>query len=207
MAYEFGIPVNLDQATRIALGLAGPTWLRKFDVGRSGDSVFVARLSIGLLAEMVVRADRPSKDRFGRMAYTLAALGAIQDSSETEYRIQTEKETIKVSGISCLVANSGSMGMRGITLSPRINISDGLLDIVVVRYVDLGTIAALVTGADPLTNEAFPALQHWQGREITVSAEPEQTVAIDGEPFGTTPCRAEVIPGAVNVIVPSAPPP
>jgi diacylglycerol kinase family enzyme len=155
---------------------------------------------------MVVRADRPSKDRFGPMAYTLAALGAIQDTPETQYRIEMANETVEVSGISCLIANSGSMGMRGITLSPHINISDGVLDIVVVRYVDLATLAALVAGADPLTNEAFPALQHWQAQEITLDAQPEQTVAIDGEPFRATPCHASAIPGAVNVIIPTGPP-
>ncbi len=204
MAFEFGIPVNVEQAARIAVGLSGPTELRQFDLGRADNRIFMVRLSIGLFAEMVVRADRASKDRFGRMAYTLAALEAIQDTPETLYRIEMENETVEVRGISCLIANSGSVGMRAISLSPRINISDGLLDVVVVRYVDLPTIAALVAGADPLTNDAFPALQHWQAREVTVSAEPEQTVAIDGEPFGATPCRAAVMPAAVNVIVPAA---
>ncbi len=55
---------------------------------------------------------------------------------------------------------------------------------------------------DPYINEDADPLQHWQGREITVVADPPQTVQVDGEIMGQTPITARVVPGAVRVIVP-----
>ena len=46
------------------------------------------------------------------------------------------------------------------------------------------------------------ALQHWQGREITLVAEPNQALQADGEVLGETPVSAKVLPGVVGVIVP-----
>ena len=43
---------------------------------------------------------------------------------------------------------------------------------------------------------------HWQAREIVLSADPPQTVWIDGEEYGPTPITAKVLPRAVKVVVP-----
>jgi diacylglycerol kinase family enzyme len=56
----------------------------------------------------------------------------------------------------------------------------------------------VLTQTEPTT----AALQHWQGREITLVAEPNQTIQADGEVLGQTPLTATVLPGAVQVIVP-----
>jgi diacylglycerol kinase family enzyme len=45
-------------------------------------------------------------------------------------------------------------------------------------------------------------IQHWQGREITVAAEPPQAVAIGGDIIAQTPVTARVVIGAIRVSVP-----
>ena len=42
---------------------------------------------------------------------------------------------------------------------------------------------------------------------MRVEAAPPQKVVIDGEPAGTTPLEARVVPGALRVLVPPPPPP
>jgi hypothetical protein len=45
-------------------------------------------------------------------------------------------------------------------------------------------------------------LEHYQGREIVVEADPPQTISIDGEVIEPIALTATILPGAVNVVVP-----
>jgi diacylglycerol kinase family enzyme len=43
---------------------------------------------------------------------------------------------------------------------------------------------------------------HVRGREVTVQTDRAQPVQLDGEPGGTTPFTATVVPGAIRIMVP-----
>jgi len=44
-------------------------------------------------------------------------------------------------------------------------------------------------------------VNHWQGRDISISASPRQTVQCDGEILKEMPLHVKVIPGAIKVLV------
>jgi YegS/Rv2252/BmrU family lipid kinase len=196
-AMELGIPLDLAGAAAL---IAGPHLERPIDLGWCGDRLFLVRLSVGFLAEMVTRADREAKDRFGVFAYALAALQALDDPHEARYRIVMDDHTVEMEGVACLVANSGNLGLPGLSLSPRIDVADGLLDVIVLRDMDITTLATFAASAAAL-EEAAAALPHWQTRQATIHADPAQRVAIDGEPFGSTPVAARALDRAVRIVV------
>jgi diacylglycerol kinase family enzyme len=45
-------------------------------------------------------------------------------------------------------------------------------------------------------------LRHWQGKEVTLVAEPEQSVQYDGEVLGKVKINCGIIPQAVQVLTP-----
>jgi diacylglycerol kinase family enzyme len=45
-------------------------------------------------------------------------------------------------------------------------------------------------------------IEHWQARHILIEVDPPQPAQVDGEMVGDTPISAEVLPGALKVIVP-----
>ena len=45
-------------------------------------------------------------------------------------------------------------------------------------------------------------VNHWQGRDISISVSPRQTVQCDGEILKEMPLHVKVIPGAIKVLVP-----
>jgi diacylglycerol kinase family enzyme len=95
------------------------------------------------------------------------------------------------------------MGVPGMTLSmaPGIDISDGLLDVIVVTRSDLPGIVSLI--ANVVSGSETPnILQRWQVNEVTIVADPPQPVQVDGELLRKTPVTARVLPKAVRVIVP-----
>jgi YegS/Rv2252/BmrU family lipid kinase len=203
MSIELGIPGDLEQA--VALVCSDARQIRTIDMGRLSDSrgnqqMFMLRLSIGYFARMTEGAAREAKNRMGWLAYALSALGALPLAEVAHYRIEMDGEMTEVEGVSCVIANSGSLGVPGLTLSRRMSVSDGLLDVVVMRNADLIE-AARVIGNSLSGVENLP---HWQGREVTVYAEPAQPIECDGEIIPTTPVTASIVPQALRVIVPNA---
>jgi len=45
-------------------------------------------------------------------------------------------------------------------------------------------------------------VKHWQGKDISVSSSPKQTVQCDGEILEKIPLHIKIIPGAIKVLVP-----
>jgi diacylglycerol kinase (ATP) len=199
MAMELGIPGDVVEAS--ALAINPDASIRTVDMGQINDHYFLLRAGMGFEAVMVEGADRELKDRLGILAYVLSGLQALADPPVARYHLSFDGQELDTEGLTCIVANSGTIAAAGILLAPTINVSDGLLDIVVVTKSDLpslvGLLASVVGG-----NENTQALQHWQVSEVTIAADPPQSVQADGEIIGKTPITARVIPAAVRVIVP-----
>jgi YegS/Rv2252/BmrU family lipid kinase len=201
MSLELGISSDLAEAS--ALVCTEECAIVPIDMGQLGeDQYFILRVGTGLEADMVEGADRELKNRLGTLAYGLAALQAIQNPTVSRYRLTIDGQLVESEGIACIICNSGNLGSAGITLSSAVSVRDGLLDVFVLEQANLTSLLSLtrdvLTQSDPTT----PALRHWQGHEITLVAEPNQTVQADGEVLGQTPVTAKVLPGAVRVIVP-----
>lgn len=199
MSVELGIPVDIMEAC--ALAINPDATVRAVDMGKINDHCFLLRAGMGFEAAMVEGADRELKDRFGVLAYAVAGLQALSDPKIAEYNLLLDGQEVTTKGLTCIIANSGSVGTAGVLLAPNINISDGLLDVIVITKGDLPSLiglAASVVGGTENTN----ALQHWQVKEVTVVADPPQSIQVDGEIIGQTPMTARVIPQAVRVIVP-----
>jgi predicted protein tyrosine phosphatase len=99
-----------------------------------------------------------------------------------------------------MVANSGKIGLGDLTVNPAMAVDDGLLDVALLRAPGQEE-----TEANPPEQDTRPdpLLLHWQGREITVEADPPQPVIFDGDPRGETPITIVVRPQALTVLVPA----
>jgi diacylglycerol kinase (ATP) len=198
MSVELGIPADLGLAAAL---VCGNGLLRPVDMGRIGDRRFMLRATVGFSAEMTKITEREDKNRLGNLAYILSAIKLLPDAHSVPYKLVLDGETVEAPGTICFVANSGSMGIPGLTLNNKMDISDGLLDVVLIEAERIGAILSLAANAAGLSEP----VHHWQVREVTVSAEPSQTVEVDGEVIDPTPLTASVIPQAIKVIVPPTP--
>lgn len=200
MAVELGIPRDLEKAALVAVDSTSQQ--RQVDMGRLGeDRYFMLRVGIGFAARKVEYADRDLKDRFGILAYTIAGMKALTDQNKALYRLTLDGEVVEVDGLACLVENAGNMGISGVTPVKNISVSDGMLDVIVVRSSALITL--LTSGPKLLEPQAKDEwLLHWQARQISIQAEPAQPLHVDGEMVGETPTEIEVLPNSVRVLVP-----
>jgi len=203
MSVELGIPNN-DIEAAIDFIAKGSYTTRLIDMGKVNDRLFLLRIGIGLEADMMKSADQEAKNRFGMLAYAFSALNEMRNLMPTHYRVQVDGELHEMEGVSCMIANSGNVAIGGFTLSKKIDISDGLLDVVIFRSADLAamiTVSAAVMSPNAEATDS-PQLEHYQGREIVVESNPPQTISIDGEVIEPTTLTASILPGVVNVVVP-----
>jgi diacylglycerol kinase family enzyme len=159
-------------------------------------------VGIGFHAELVRGASRELKSRLGNLAYMISALSALAEREVARYRLTLDGLEVETEGVTCVVANSGNLGLPGLRLSPAISVDDGLLDVLVFRNADLEALVSVAASVVDL--DSPPAcLQHFRARDVSVVADPTQPMDADGEPAGDTPCQATVLPEALEVVVPA----
>src|SRR5258707_3015537 len=201
MSIVLAIPNYLAAASALLVG--NDSAVRAIDMGQIGRRYFLLRVGMGLEAVMVGRADRELKTRMGSLAYVFSGLQALREQPQAHYRLVLDGYEVEVDGITCMVANSGSLGTQGLRLAPNIDVSDGLLDVVVIRSGDLGSILSVVASVVAGNENAQP-LQHWQARNIQISAEPTQPLQVDGEISRQKSVNIKVVPKILKVVVPKA---
>jgi len=197
MSVELGIPKDL---TKAAMIMVDPDSLvRNIDMGQVGTQSFMLRVGIGFSGEKVKLANRELKDKWGILAYSIAGLKALSIVPSARYRITIDEAAYETDGKSCLIDNAGNIGVQGFNIAKTISVSDGLLDVIVVRDDSVSSLVAV--GAQVLGKEVNPeAVKHWQGREITIECDPPQTVQVDGEIRNPTPFSVSVLPGVLPVL-------
>ena len=197
MSVELGIPKDLSGAAQIACD--NDSIIRKVDMGQVGERYFMLRVGMGIAGEKVKLADRELKDRYGIMAYTIAGLKALKTTQKANYQLTIDGEQIETEGLSCLIDNAGNIGIAGMAPAKKISVSDGLLDVILIR--DAGFSSFVATAASMTDRKPDPShFQYWQGREISIVTDPPLDIQGDGEMWGKTPILAKVIPGILPIL-------
>jgi YegS/Rv2252/BmrU family lipid kinase len=199
MSIELGIPKDLEKAVEIAADANSVS--RLIDMGRIRDEYFILRVGIGFGARKVAYADRALKNRVGALAYTVAAGKALKESRIAHYRITLDGKIVEVDGVTCLIDNAGTMGIKDVKPAREILVDDGLLDVLVLGNKGISDLVA--SGSSLLDGNKGPMLiDHWQAREITIEVDPPQPVTVDGEMVEDTPLTASIVPGVLKILVP-----
>jgi len=196
MSVELGIPKDLTKAAMIIANEDSPT--KFIDVGEIGGSYFLLRVGLGIAAQKVEIADRDLKDRYGILAYSIAALKATKDAKQVTYKFILDGEEIEAEGVTCLVDNAGNFGVSGFKAHKDISVTDGLLDVILIRDRSFQSFVAIGKGAlesTPSSDSYF----HWQAKEIYIETDPPQGIQVDGEVGWQTPASIKIVPQAVRV--------
>lgn len=202
LAQELQIPTSLPKALLLLLPEYGKP--EKIDIGLYNNSYFLANLGVGIPAHWAKEATRELKNKYGLMAYIVGGVKAALKAKSTEYTLTLDGKTVKTQGLMCMIANIGSTGFRGLRLSKDISLSDGLLDVVILKlklYENfLDTSEESWFKFKENRNLLF---EHHRAKKIKIEANPVQPVNVDGEMADDTPVEVEIVPAALNVYRPT----
>jgi YegS/Rv2252/BmrU family lipid kinase len=203
LAGNLRIPRNPEKAAVVlATGKA-----RAIDLGRvereDGLHYFAVNCGAGFDAELMAATTETAKRRWGIGAYVAQVWQRLGDVSSVPHRIVVDGQARETQAATVLVANCGELVPPFVRLRAGILPDDGWLDVVVLRATGLadgmGVVWRLVSG----TADSQGRIAYARGRSVSVETDPPRPVQLDGEPAGTTPVRAEVVPGAIRVMVPA----
>lgn len=203
MAHHLKIPNDLESALNLIIT---QHHRQPIDLGKitcesnANEGHFILRSSIGLQNQLLDKASRDLKDRFGVFAYVIAAMQTIAEPETYEYKVTVDGETFTHTGLTCIIANATTIGGNNpFDFAPGVSPGDGLLDVFVLDK-SYGSLIEAMRSKLSANLDDFPG--HWAGQHIKVEVDPAQEISIDGEKLGRTPITAQVIPNAVQVIVP-----
>lgn len=171
------------------------------DVAQVGERFLLHIGGAGYDAQLMGMTDRAAKRGFGLGAYLVFGARGLLDQPIVDFTIIIDGRTIRERGWMALVANGSDVVTRGLSLGPHISTTDGMLDLVL--FTAPGFLDAATSFLSIITRRyRSPYLRYERGRQIEIHADPPLPVELDGDPVGTTPFIAEVLPGALNVLVP-----
>lgn len=198
-ANNFDIPIDLDGALDVALN--GQAF--RIDVGRVNGEHFGVMAGTGFDARMIRDASSGLKDRLGRLAYVFTGARNLREST-TEVQVRVDDEVWFDGPASCvLVGNVGRL-FGGLEVFPDADVTDGLLEVGVVRAENVRQWGKLLT--DALHDEPQSGLlMTTRGAKVDVRLADAQPYELDGgDRDPTKRLRARVVAGAVTLRVPHA---
>jgi diacylglycerol kinase (ATP) len=139
--------------------------------------------------------------RWGRLAYVRAGLGELATARPTRLVLSIDGSRFETSCIMLVIAN-GRFAGGAIDFAPAADPGDGTLDAVAITAMPrlslmraaLRILRGRVTGTGGVITRS--------GRSIEVEAGPSFWFNLDGETWAAGAARFDVVPGAVDVIVP-----
>jgi diacylglycerol kinase (ATP) len=202
---DFACDLGLPRDARRALAVLASGVRRRVDVGRVGADGprYCCVASVGLdevALDVVHHAGLPR----GRLLNVAAALWALFTYRPRALRIRWDKGSFEGEVMFAAVTNTRGYG-GGFLVSPGARVSDGVLDLCVVRRASrmglLGKFARIMRGTHAGLAEVVLAQSPWFTIE---DARGEARAALDGElPDAPTPLALRCQPGGLEVLVPA----
>lgn len=154
-------------------------------------------LSAGFDAFVNERANRMRRPR-GRSRYTWAILFELLGLKARRYELTVDGVTRVEHGVLISVANNRNMG-GGMIITPDARITDGLLDVFIVRPVSRLRLIRLLPKVFKGEHIAEPEVHIEQAKKVRIDS-PGIVGYADGERLASLPLEVEVVPGAALLL-------
>lgn len=178
---------------------------KKVDVGMAGDKAFINVAAGGLMTDIAYTVTEEKKTILGRTAYYIeglkefAKLGDKTKKNHFKLKIKTEDLELEEDILVFICANSMSVG--GFEVAPHATVDDGLIDILMVKDLDLADIPKLVRSFTKGKHTAHEKIVYLQAKEFTLDSDEEIIIDVDGEKAGKLPMTFKVKQQAIELIV------
>jgi len=197
LARTLSIPTKLDEACAVAAnGLK-----YRIDLGRANGKYFFNVASIGLSVAVARSIDAKTKRRWGPAGYAITLVQTLGKQRPFRARITCDGRIIVVHAIQVAVGNGRHYG-GGMTMAPEAAIDDNLLHLYSISPVSLVRLMLLAPALRTGWQGRFKGVHPLSGKRIRIETRRPLPVSTDGEVTTQTPVQFEVVPAAIEVMVP-----
>ncbi len=190
------IPRDSLQALRLAV--AGQT--TPVDIGRANQRHFINTATAGFGAQVTAETPVELKNFLGGGAYTL--MGVVKAIGFEPYHGKFRAPGREVEqGIVVGAICNGRQAGGGQVLAPHACINDGLLDILSVSEFSMADLAEVIEEIQtPSIDGKF--VRHFQTPWLEAESDAVIPLNLDGEPYESRNIRFEILPGAIDLVLP-----
>lgn len=196
LARSLGIPTDPAEAVRCL----DEGNVRSIDVGEANGRRFLGIASFGFDSE-ANRIANEAKLFKGTMVYAYAALRALAGWKPARFSLVEGGVQRRFSGYTVAIANNSYYG-GGMKVAPDADLSDGLLDVVVISEIGKFRFLMNLPKVFKGTHIDDEVVETWKTSSIEVKASRPFTIYADGDPLTDLPARLRVLPSALEMIVP-----
>ena len=197
LARTLGIPSKLEDACAVAAkGLK-----YRIDLGRANGKYFFNVASIGLSVTVARSIDSATKRRWGPAGYALTVMSTLGKQRPFRARIRCDGRVLVVHAIQVAVGNGRHYG-GGMTVAADAAIDDNLLHLYSISPLSLMRLLLLAPALRSGWQGRFEGVHRLCGTRIDIDTRRPFPVSTDGEVTTQTPVQFEVVPAAIEVMVP-----
>lgn len=172
------------------------------DLGRTNDNYFVNVAAGGLLTNVGYQVQPEAKAILGRLAYYFEGLKelAMEGLDPIKVRFESQEYTREEEILLFLISNSSSIGGFK-NLAPDADVLDGLIDVLIIKNSDVAELANIFFNVLRGDHINHPNVVYFKTKSITIQAEKDIPIDIDGEYGGKLPATFEVVPKGMKLII------
>jgi lipid kinase YegS len=185
-----------------ALLLAASSAPQAIDVAKMNERYFVNVASGGFGAEVTSQTPTMLKNAIGGSAYALVALVKAMKSSAYPGKLITPDKTYEGSVV-MFAAGNGRQAGGGAHMTPDALINDGLLDVMLVPDHDEARFSHLIMDLARLKLNSNEGFHYLRVPTLKIESDKELQVNLDGEPIRGKSFLFEVLPGALQMVLPT----
>lgn len=194
LARSLKIPLNIKKAIQLLNGYH----IQTIDCAKLNDRYFFNMAGIGFDAHISsVFAGNKSR---GLKGYIEMGLKEMISYRAQSYQIEIDGVIYKRDAFVVSVANSAQYG-NNVYISPKSSLTDGLLDVCIVKPFPLYKIVILAYQMIRAITDRENMVEIIRGKHVKITRNKEDSAHLDGEPFFMgKEIDIEVIPLALNII-------
>jgi len=169
------------------------------DAGTPRARYFVNVAEFGSGGAVVDRVNRTTKILGGKTSFLIAILRTLPRYENTLVSYEADAAPSREIRMNDFVVANGRYFGGGLMPAPSADLSDGLLDIVIIGDIDFKTARRNLPLLRRGEHLSLDEITHFRCRELRVQSN-EEMIDLDGEFIGRHPTRFAVIPGALPII-------
>lgn len=175
--------------------------VRVLDLGRIGDRRFAVMASAGFDAEVIHRAHARRSGHISRWSYLQPIAAALRMYSYPTIRVYRDDVETPDTGRLAVVVNLPAYAL-GIEMASDANERDGLFNLRLFQRGGAFQMWRYFLNLMLGRHERLRDVQSRTAVKVRWESDVPVPIQIDGDPAGTTPATFEVLPAAVEVVVP-----
>lgn len=201
IAKDLGIPIGIPNAIERLL-ISNYSRTKRVDMAEVNSKPFFLHVSVGIFSDLIKETTRELKNLLGQTAYGIGIPKILQDVKTTPYCFSVDGKKHNKTGVGLHVANSGNTGIMDISFAPNMSMTDGRLDVIFVKELNIQAFSELTTHT-LLDGPAGKYIEHIQGKHIHIEANDDQTTSCDDEISTEKSLDIHVAPRSLSVVLPN----